>query len=122
MSPIKPGEAFVMYSARTRYAFAVAILFLSAHAAVAQSTMNSRVLVVYNSADSESIDVANYYAAQRNIPLQNLCPITPSQKIGLPWVDYQAQVKQPVRNCLSKVGTSNILYIVLSYNTPYLVT
>src|SRR5271154_6298193 len=40
-------------------------------------SLSSRVLVVYNSANSDSTNVANYYIAKRGIPAANLCAITP---------------------------------------------
>ena len=81
--------------------------------------LNQRVLVVYNSADVNSTAVANHYAAQRAIPATNLCAITPPSTSLLTWATYLSSVKTPVQNCLTLVGSSNILYIVFTYNTPY---
>lgn len=88
----------------------------------AQLPLNHRVLVVYNSANSSSVSVANYYATQRSIPTANLCPITPPSATSLTWSQYVSAVKTPVQNCLNAVGPQNILYVVFTYQTPYLVS
>lgn len=88
---------------------------------VAQRPLNQRVLVVYNSANSDSIAVANHYATQRSIPTANLCPINPPSTTTLTWSQYLSSVKTPVQSCLNSVGPSNILYIVFTYQTPYTV-
>jgi hypothetical protein len=75
--------------------------------------LSQRVLVVYNSADANSSAVANHYVAQRAIPTANLCPITPPNTSLLAWADYLSTVRTPVQNCLTALGSSNILYIVL---------
>jgi hypothetical protein len=63
--------------------------------------------------------VANYYMAQRGIPAGNLCAISPPSGVELSMTDYLNTVKTPVRTCLTNAGTTNILYIVFSYLTPY---
>ena len=96
-------------------------LFFALHGRVeAQAlALNQRVLIVYNSADANSTAVANHYAAQRAIPTANLCPITPPSNSLLAWTDYTSTVRTPVQNCLTALGSSNILYVVFTYNTPY---
>jgi uncharacterized protein (TIGR03790 family) len=89
--------------------------------ASAQLPLNQRVLIVYNSGNSASTAVANYYALQRSIPAANLCPITPPSTTGLTWTQYMSSVKTPVQNCLNAVGPQNILYMVFTYMTPYTV-
>lgn len=86
-----------------------------------QLPLNQRVLIVYNTANSDSVSVANYYATRRNIPPANLCPITPPSTTLLTWTQYVSSVKTPVQDCLTSVGPGNILYIVLIYQTPYMV-
>ena len=81
--------------------------------------LNQRVLIVYNSNDTDSTSVANFYATQRGIPAANLCPITPSSTTLLGFAEYLSAVKTPVQNCLNALGQTNILYIVFTYNTPY---
>ena len=83
----------------------------------AQSSQS--VLVVYNSANSDSTDVANYYVAKRAIPSQNLCAIQPPSTTSLSWSAFDSTVRTPISNCLNTVGWNNILYIVFTYQTPY---
>jgi uncharacterized protein (TIGR03790 family) len=82
--------------------------------------LNQRVLVVYarNSRDSEA--VAKYYARARHIPAANLCAIklANTEAVLLPADTYEKEVKQPIANCLDKVGRDRILYIVLAYLRP----
>ena len=84
-------------------------------------SLNQRVLVVYNSANPASTAVANYYATQRSIPTANLCAINPPSTTSLTWSQYVSSVKTPVRNCLNTVGPQDILYIVFTYMTPFIV-
>lgn len=81
--------------------------------------LNHRVLIVYNRSDKDSKSVANYYAKQRGIPTQNLCPISPIENVRLSWKEFDKSVKKPIQKCLNAVGPKNILYIVFTYNTPY---
>src|SRR6185312_338812 len=85
----------------------------------AQQTQGASVLVVYNANDAGSIDVANYYMAQRSIPAVNKCAITPSSLVGLDYAQFQTEIRTPIRTCLDAVGRDSILYIVFTYNTPY---
>jgi uncharacterized protein (TIGR03790 family) len=82
-------------------------------------SLASRTLVVYNAANADSMDVANYYASKRAIPAQNLCAITPPATGTITWDQYISSVKTPVQNCLNAVGATNILYVVFTYQTPY---
>jgi uncharacterized protein (TIGR03790 family) len=96
-----------------------ALLLLIAPGRSQAQSLNQRVLVVYNSANSDSTNVANYYVAKRGIPSANLCAIAPPSTVYLAWSDFVASVKTPIQNCLNTVGPSNILYIVFTYQTPY---
>lgn len=88
----------------------------------AQTAANKRVLVVYNSTVPDSVRVAKHYVARRVIPTANLCPISPPSTTSLSWIQYVASVKTPVQRCLNAVGPQNVLYIVLTYQTPYIVS
>ena len=79
----------------------------------------NRVLVVYNSRSPESHAVANYYLQKRGVPAKNLCRIRFDDFRTLPWRDLQAKFLVPLLGCLTKAGRSEILYIVMAYNTPY---
>jgi uncharacterized protein (TIGR03790 family) len=83
-------------------------------------SLNSRVLVVYNTAVPDSVAVADYYMQKRDIPAQNKCAI---HKTNLEWFEsleeYYVLERDPIRACLAAVGPQNILYIVFSYGTPF---
>lgn len=87
-------------------------------AALAQP-LNERVLVVYNALYPDSLEVAQHYAALRGIPSSHLCAISSANQQDVP--AYASVVRDPVRACLNAVGPSKILYIVMSYLTPYTV-
>ncbi len=106
---------------RSVFFWAITLSAFSGVLLSAQVSLNQRVLVVYNSSNNDSAAVANYYAAQRSIPLANLCPITPPSTVSLTWAQYVSSVKTPVQNCLNTVGPNNILYIVFTYQTPFTV-
>jgi uncharacterized protein (TIGR03790 family) len=84
-------------------------------------TLSSRVLVVYNSALPESLDVANYYMQKRGIPAANKCAIfkTNSLEWFLSREEYVAVARDPIRACLDAIGRDRILYIVFTYGTPF---
>jgi uncharacterized protein (TIGR03790 family) len=94
----------------------IASCVFTASAALAQQPLNQRVLVVYNSLYSDSLEVAQYYAAQRGVPAANLCPIS---NFDTRDVLTYAPVRDAIRACLNTVGPSNILYVVMSYLTPW---
>jgi uncharacterized protein (TIGR03790 family) len=79
------------------------------------------VLVVYNSSVPASVKLAKYYAERRGIPAGNLCAISPPSTTSLLWPQYVASVKAPIQKCLNTVGPQNILYIVFSFQTPFIV-
>jgi uncharacterized protein (TIGR03790 family) len=81
--------------------------------------LNQRVLVVYNSQSQASLDVANYYMNKRSIPAENLCAIAPRDPAGITLAEYYSTVRDPIRACLNGAKASQILYIVMSYLTPY---
>jgi uncharacterized protein (TIGR03790 family) len=83
------------------------------------SSLSKSVLIVFNQNDADSILVANHYLNARKIPGGNLCPIRPGSTTALSWNDFVDQVRDPVKNCVERVGKKQILYIVFTYNTPY---
>ena len=103
--------------------FIAACLFFASvfHSAVAQSSLASRVLVVYASNDPDSMEVARYYRDARGVPQSNMCGVTLNNIAAgdLSPSDYVSQIRTPVRNCLNSVGATNILYIVVAYMRPY---
>src|SRR5215471_12386051 len=90
--------------------------------AFGQTTLEDRVLVVYNSNVSDSLAVARHYMAQRHIPEANRCRIAVDSVDYIKQGEFETRVKAPIRKCLETVGKQKILYIVFSYQTPYVVT
>jgi uncharacterized protein (TIGR03790 family) len=99
------------------------VIILAGGATLAQaqtaSSLALRTLIVYNANNPDSLTVANYYAAKRNIPVQNLCAIAPPATDILTWSQYVSSVKTPVQACLNALSPARILYIVFTYQTPY---
>ena len=93
----------------------------------AEVPRNQRVLVVYNAYSKASRRVARHYAEARRIPDANLCPLRPVEfKAGsdapvvyVAFEDFESEIAKPIRKCLARVGKQKILYIVLTYDTPY---
>jgi uncharacterized protein (TIGR03790 family) len=110
-----------------RYSLAVAAAVLSVSllgpAPVrGQTPLEQRVLVVYNSSAADSLAVARHYMSQRHIPEGNLCRIAIDQVDYIKQSDYESRVRAPLRKCVESVGKRKVLYIVFSYQTPYVVT
>lgn len=87
----------------------------------AETPLNERVLVVYSSAIPESKQVAEYYIQKRSIPANHLCKIDSPSPDETKQDEFDLGVKEPIRKCLNRLGKDTILYIVLSYQTPFLV-
>jgi uncharacterized protein (TIGR03790 family) len=101
------------------WALALGVL-LAFTVARAQAPLNERVMVVYNADEPESKQVASYYMAKRDIPASNSCKISVSSKDQIKQDEYDSAVKRPIQKCLERCGKDKILYIVLSYHTPWL--
>lgn len=88
---------------------------------------NERVLVVYNAFSKDSRQVARHYAQARHIPEANLCSLRPVEfnaataapVVYLAYEDFEREVLKPIRKCLARAGKQKILYIVLTYDTPF---
>jgi len=91
----------------------------------AQGPLASRVLVIYNShaaSQAESLDVANHYVSERGIPAGNLCGISFPNVNQVTFTEWLTVYRTSVRNCLDQAsgGRANVLYVVMSYKTPFL--
>ncbi len=108
---------------RLRLCIYFSLLSLVAGSVHAQSSLASRVLVVYVSNDSNSSSIASHYQSKRGVPAANMCPVTLPNPAALQLnaSDYNTLVKTPVQNCLNAVGPAQILYIVLAYIRPFAV-
>lgn len=99
---------------------ALTLLPVLAQLALSQSSLASRVLIVYSPTDPNSAAVAAHYQTARGIPNANLCAVAPpTTSADLAYSDYVSVFRDPVRACLNALGPSNILYIVLAYLRPF---
>jgi uncharacterized protein (TIGR03790 family) len=106
------------------------LLFLPllAHAA-SETALSERVLVVYNAKVKDSQKIADAYVVARGIPARNKCALRLSWHefyygpydgtVSVPAAEWDKKVRNPIRKCLDVVGRSRILYIVLTFGTPY---
>ena len=88
--------------------------------AYTQTSLASRVLVLYNPMDANSAAVAAHYQTARAVPNANMCAVnvSSSASTNLAYSDYVSLIKTPVQACLNSVGSQNILYILLAYLRP----
>ncbi|MFQ3549428.1 MAG: TIGR03790 family protein [Armatimonadota bacterium] len=84
------------------------------------------VLVVKNSNSQVSINIADYYIQQRNIPAQNVLTITcqdsstSSANERISETNYINQIETPIYNYIQNNGLTNqIQYIVLTKGIPH---
>ena len=96
----------------------VAILAMLAPVAFSQTSLASRVLIVYSPTDSNSTAVAAHYQTARGVPNASLCSISAPTAPNISYADYVSLIRNPVRSCLNAVGPQNILYILLAYLRP----
>jgi uncharacterized protein (TIGR03790 family) len=85
--------------------------------------------VVYNAKVKDSKKVADAYVAARGIPAGNLCALRLSWHethfmpydgtVSVPAAVWDKRVRDPIRKCLDAVGRRKVLYIVLTFGTPY---
>jgi uncharacterized protein (TIGR03790 family) len=101
--------------------YLVSVVSWSEDRAFGQTALNERVLVIYSNAP-ESRAVAQYYLTRRRIPESHACRITVNSDSAIHVDEFERRVKAPVRKCLEAVDKRKVLYIVLSYGTPYLLT
>jgi len=97
------------------------LLASGASLAAAEIPLNERVMVVYNANSDESQRVAKYYMAKRDIPKTNLCKIDTIKDSIDDGSIFEPEIKKPLRSCLDKLGKQKILYIVFSFETPYVI-
>lgn len=92
-----------------------------------------RVIVLANSADPDSVALARFYAAQREVPVENIValPMPPAESIT--WREFIDQIYQPVQDELVRRNWINALpstlvdalgrkrYSILGHRISYLV-
>jgi uncharacterized protein (TIGR03790 family) len=77
------------------------------------------VLLVVNSRDAASREIAEYYRPRRSVPLSNVCSIETTPQEEIDWQTYQREIEQPVARCLKKAHLEEkVLYIVTTAGVP----
>lgn len=84
----------------------------------------SKVLVIYNSHpsfSSASLEVAQHYQTRRGLPTDpgRLCGISFPNSEEVSSSTWLSTYRNDVRNCINTLGRANVLYVVMSYNTPF---
>jgi uncharacterized protein (TIGR03790 family) len=103
----------------TACTFALSLL-LSSVLQAQTAPLQDRVLIVYNSDVRDSKQVADYYLLKRAIPEDHICKISTSSPEAIEQKEFDSKVKLPIQKCLQRLGRDTILYIVFSYQTPFL--
>ncbi len=109
-------------------AFPIVFGAATAHA----QTAGARVLIVYkvngpdnnNNGVSDSLELAQYYATERNVPQNNLVGLTISAGSAYGTGQYgtfYAEMVQPIQNALQSIGSANIDVILLAGELPTVV-
>jgi uncharacterized protein (TIGR03790 family) len=79
------------------------------------------VLVVANSASSNSLELANLYCERRGVPPENLLRIHwPGGNVQWSLADFQSALLNPLQSAIAERGLSNqIDFVLLSMDIPY---
>ena len=91
-----------------------------AESSFAQTPLNERVLVVYNSNAADSLERSpniTWPSAKFRRRTGARSPVSSTDIVDQR--EFESRVKTPVRHCLEAVGVQKILYIVFSFHTPY---
>src|ERR1700722_2845319 len=111
---------FPKFPMRRTLLLVLLVSFIAALPTGAQNPLAQRVLVIYDPAVPDSVNLANHYLASRGIPSANLCAISPPETaLPLSWSAFVSAVQTPIQKCLNAVGLNQILYIVFSYLRPF---
>lgn len=76
-----------------------------------------RVMVVVNTASSDSKQIGAYYAKRRQIPSTNIVSIAVSTSEQTTTAEFQSRILEPVRKAIS-LSKNRIDYIVMTKGTP----
>jgi uncharacterized protein (TIGR03790 family) len=95
----------------------LALLLLASGCLFAQTGAN--ILVVVNTSDAASREIAAYYSLRRAIPAKNVCAIATTADEEIDWPAYEQQIERPIADCLRRNGLQeSVLYIVTTLGVP----
>ena len=97
----------------------VRLLLLLSLGFALQAQTGENVLLVVNSRDAVSRQIADYYRPRRGVPVKNVCAIQTTSEEEIDWNIYEAQVERPIGECLKKAGlVEKVYYIVTTMGVP----
>lgn len=80
------------------------LLLLGRLGAASDADLVARVVIVANSRQPESVDLARFYAAQRGVPAGNIIALPMPEDESVTWRQFIDQVYQPVQDELYRRG------------------
>jgi uncharacterized protein (TIGR03790 family) len=83
----------------------------------ALQTEESRVMVVINSASTDSTEIGAYYRMKRDIPKENVVMIDCATTDNIPYQDFVKNIQDPVKKAI-KDNRNRIEYVVLTKGVP----
>jgi len=101
--------------------FALILLIFLQNFALAKLTPQ-QILILANSKNPDSIDIAKYYAQKRNVPPENILTLDLPQPLvnDISRQDYEKLIAQPVKQTLTQEKFKNkIKCILTTYGIPY---
>jgi uncharacterized protein (TIGR03790 family) len=121
--PLAPGNYELrIYKNGNSAKLAVTSRPIKAIAPAAAARNPNQILVVYNSSDSESVNVAKYYQTARGVPDLNMLGIKLGTGVqdSIDWSLFIGQIIPPIRSRLTTLEAKNkVYYIQLIYRFPY---
>ena len=80
-----------------------------------------QVLVIYDQDHPESIAIAEHYAAMRDIPLENFCPVQVQEMTGrqIPWAQFTSYWRPQLQTCIDSHNYDVLWAFALSSHLPH---
>ncbi len=97
----------------------VLLLLLFSAVVPLRAQTGENILLVVNSRDPGSREIAAYYRPRRSVPQANVCSIETNSQEEIDWQTYEREIEQPVSACLKKARLEEkVLYIVTTMGLP----
>lgn len=104
---------------RCYYRAVVLLLLLFSAVVPLRAQTGENILLVVNSRDPGSREIADYYRPRRSVPQDNVCSIETTSQEEIDWQTYEREIEQPVSACLKKARLEEkVLYIVTTMGLP----
>lgn len=85
--------------------FALGVLLATPHAAFGEAAMDpSRVLLLANSEDPDSVPIAEHYAEMRHVPRANIVALPMPMSEAITWTEFVRTIWNPLEERLVKAG------------------